>query len=128
MIRELLPFDHKRTEEVFINIASYAYEGRGYCNVDVNYENNVLTLVFTDNGVEFNPLEKEDPNTKQKAEERSIGLLTDAAITEINIIKENARDVPIYKMNRRVFSYPTNSVSERKIKEALGSDSLFEII
>ena len=62
-------------EEVFINIASYAYEGRGYCNVDVDYENDVLTLVFADNGVEFNPLKKEDPNTKQKAEDRQIGGL-----------------------------------------------------
>ena len=62
-------------EEVFINIASYAYEGRGYCNVDVNFENDVLTLVFTDNGVKFDPLAKEDPNTKQKAEDRQIGGL-----------------------------------------------------
>lgn len=62
-------------EEVFINIASYAYEGRGYCNVDVSYENDVLTLVFTDNGVQFDPLAKEDPNTKQKAEDRQIGGL-----------------------------------------------------
>jgi len=63
------------SEEVFINIASYAYENGGYCTVDVNYENDVLTLVFSDNGVEFNPLQKEDPNTKQKAEERQIGGL-----------------------------------------------------
>ena len=62
-------------EEIFINIASYAYESRGYCNVDVNFDNNVLTLVFTDNGVEFNPLEKDDPDTKKKAEERQIGGL-----------------------------------------------------
>lgn len=62
-------------EEIFINIASYAYEGRGFCNVDVSYENDVLTVVFTDNGVEFNPLEKDDPNTKEKAEERQIGGL-----------------------------------------------------
>lgn len=62
-------------EEVFINIASYAYEGRGYCTVDVNYENDVLTLVFSDNGVKFDPLAKEDPNTKQKAEDRQIGGL-----------------------------------------------------
>lgn len=62
-------------EEIFINIASYSYEGIGYCGVDVDYENDVLTLVFTDNGVKFNPLEKEDPNTKQKAEERQIGGL-----------------------------------------------------
>ena len=63
------------SEEVFINIASYAYEGKGYCTVDVNYENDVLTLVFSDNGVKFDPLAKEDPNTKQKAEDRQIGGL-----------------------------------------------------
>lgn len=63
------------SEEVFINIASYAYEGKGYCTVDVNYENEVLTLVFSDNGVKFDPLAKEDPNTKQKAEDRQIGGL-----------------------------------------------------
>lgn len=62
-------------EEVFVNIASYAYKDRGYCTVDVNYENNSLTLVFSDNGVEFNPLAKEDPNTGLKAEDRQIGGL-----------------------------------------------------
>lgn len=63
------------TEEIFVNIASYSYEGKGYAEVDVNFDNNVLTLVFKDNGVPFNPLAKDDPDTKAKADDRQIGGL-----------------------------------------------------
>lgn len=62
-------------EEIFINIASYAFENEGRCSIDVSFENNVLTLVFKDNGVPFDPLAKEDPNVKMKAQEREIGGL-----------------------------------------------------
>lgn len=62
-------------EEIFINIASYSYTGLGFADIEVNLDNNVLTLVFKDNGVEFNPLAKDDPNIKLAASDRQIGGL-----------------------------------------------------
>ncbi|MBQ7264993.1 MAG: ATP-binding protein [Firmicutes bacterium] len=63
-------------EEIFVNIASYAYkdkEGKAIIKVDV--DNNTLTLIFEDSGVPFDPLQKEDPDTSANAEERQIGGL-----------------------------------------------------
>lgn len=62
-------------EEIFINIASYSYEDSGFVEIEVNLENNELTLVFKDNGVKFDPLAKEDPDTKASAEDRGVGGL-----------------------------------------------------
>ena len=65
-------------EEIFVNIASYAYpEGEGTAAVDVsvNEETNEITIVFTDSGIPYNPLAKDDPDTTLSAEERNIGGL-----------------------------------------------------
>ena len=63
-------------EEIFVNIASYAYPD-GCGNVTIGHEsgNGIFTLRFTDTGIPFNPLEREDPDVKSKAEDRSIGGL-----------------------------------------------------
>lgn len=71
-------------EEIFVNIAHYAYKGlpgdRGnfgfaeiFCNFDL--QSSVLTIEFCDWGVPFNPLKKEDPDLSLSAEERKIGGL-----------------------------------------------------
>ena len=65
-------------EEIFVNIASYAYpEGEGTAAVDVsvNEETNEITIVFADSGIPYNPLAKDDPDTTLSAEERNIGGL-----------------------------------------------------
>lgn len=63
-------------EEIFVNVAHYAYpekSGDVSLSIDVTGEN--ATLVITDSGIPFNPLEKADPDITLSAEDRNIGGL-----------------------------------------------------
>ena len=62
-------------EEVFVNVAKYAYEGTGEVEVTLSNDKNKVTFVVRDSGRAFNPLEKEDPNLAVNAEDREIGGL-----------------------------------------------------
>lgn len=65
-------------EEIFVNIASYAYkDGNGKALICVEPDENNLSvaITFIDQGVPYNPLEKEDPDVTLSAEERDIGGL-----------------------------------------------------
>ena len=65
-------------EEVFVNVAHYAYEGGdGDVMLDIRFEKDTRDITFRmiDKGVAFNPLEKPDPNISLSAEEREIGGL-----------------------------------------------------
>ncbi len=65
-------------EEVYINIAHYAYGGRpgeAVVQMELDSNPNKLRLVFRDHGIPYNPLEKEDPDIMLEAEERPIGGL-----------------------------------------------------
>ena len=60
-------------EEIFVNIVNYSKTE--YITVNANYENQILTLEFIDNGIEFNPLIKENPKIPESIEEAEIGGL-----------------------------------------------------
>ena len=63
-------------EEIFVNIAHYAYNPTvGEAWITASFVDNVLTVVFKDNGKEFNPIAKEDPDITLSAEERDVGGL-----------------------------------------------------
>ena len=63
-------------EEIFVNIAHYAYKPDvGEAWISTTFVDNVLTVVFRDKGKEFNPIAKEDPDITLGAEERNIGGL-----------------------------------------------------
>ncbi|WP_407426370.1 SpoIIE family protein phosphatase [Treponema sp.] len=63
-------------EEIFVNIAHYAYNPEvGQAKISASFENNVLTVIFKDNGKEFNPIAKEDPDITLDADSREIGGL-----------------------------------------------------
>ena len=63
-------------EEIFVNIAHYAYNPSvGEAWISASFINNVLTVIFKDNGMPFNPIAKEDPDITLSAEERDIGGL-----------------------------------------------------
>ncbi len=65
-------------EEIFVNIASYAYpEGSGSATIQVNTDpdKKYVTITFIDEGIPYNPLAKEDPDVTLSAEERQIGGL-----------------------------------------------------
>lgn len=60
-------------EEVFVNIVKYSKTD--YIIVNVEYENETLILEFIDNGIEFNPLLKENPEFPNNIDEAKIGGL-----------------------------------------------------
>lgn len=63
-------------EEIFVNIASYAYgDEPGEAWIDEEIEKGRISLCFQDCGKPYNPLEKEDPDITLSAEERQIGGL-----------------------------------------------------
>ena len=65
-------------EEIYVNIASYAYEG-GTGNVTIRFEvvenGTVAQIIFIDSGIPYDPVKKEDPDVTQSADERPIGGL-----------------------------------------------------
>ena len=65
-------------EEIFVNIASYAYQlGTGKADILVETAKNPrsVTITFKDRGVPYDPLAKEDPDISLSAEDRPIGGL-----------------------------------------------------
>lgn len=66
-------------EEIFVNIAKYAYDADGGGKADISFSFNddekTVTIVFEDNGMPYNPLEKPDPDITLSADEREIGGL-----------------------------------------------------
>ena len=66
-------------EELFVNIASYAYQPDvGPATLRVKTDENdpqTVVITFIDQGVPYNPLEKSDPDTTLPAEQRQIGGL-----------------------------------------------------
>lgn len=66
-------------DELFSNVAFYAYddneEGNITVSVDVLDDPKRISMSFSDNGKQYNPLEKEDPDTSLSAEERDVGGL-----------------------------------------------------
>ena len=63
-------------EEIFVNIAHYAYNPTvGEAWISASFVDNTLTIIFKDNGKEFNPIAKADPDITLRAEERDIGGL-----------------------------------------------------
>lgn len=65
-------------EEAVENVVRYAYDGGiGWLEADIHFDQNalLLTIELRDAGMPFNPLEKEDPDINQGAEERQVGGL-----------------------------------------------------
>ena len=61
-----------------MNIALYAYApetGKAAITIDIGKNPKEAVITFRDKGVAFNPLEKEDPDVTQSAEDRQIGGL-----------------------------------------------------
>lgn len=64
-------------EEIFVNIASYAYEKEkgGYAWVTTERTDTNYNIIFSDIGKQYNPLEKEDPNVNASLGDRQEGGL-----------------------------------------------------
>lgn len=65
-------------EEVFVNVAHYAYPGSTgsvTLAMDFDPERRTVTFQVSDRGIPFNPLSKPDPDITLPAEQRQIGGL-----------------------------------------------------
>ena len=86
-------------EEVFVNIANYAYQNDdGTCKVIVNYDGaKQVMITFEDNGIPFNPLEKEDPDITLSADKREVGglgiFITKQIMDQVEYTYENQKNV-----------------------------------
>ena len=62
-------------EEVFVNVAQYAYKGQGVVEVTLSNEQDNIRFVFRDEGKPFNPLDNPDPDINADIDERDMGGL-----------------------------------------------------
>ena len=65
-------------EEVFVNIAHYAYgteRGKAAVRAEISEKPPVVTITFADRGMPYDPLAREDPDVTLPAEQRQIGGL-----------------------------------------------------
>ena len=64
-------------EELVVNIVDYAYPegGDDYLDVEIERDEERITLCFRDGGVPFNPLDQPPPDISQPMEQRPIGGL-----------------------------------------------------
>ena len=77
-------------EEIFVNIASYAYDGgEGDAWIEFSYdeEKEMAELVFSDRGIPFDPTSRPSPDITLKSDDRPIGGLG------IHIIKQRMDEV-----------------------------------
>jgi anti-sigma regulatory factor (Ser/Thr protein kinase) len=64
------------TEEIFVNIANYAYPGKtGDATLRTGRAGKSIVVQFEDGGIPFDPLAWPNPQTKASIEERTIGGL-----------------------------------------------------
>ncbi|MEE1128983.1 MAG: ATP-binding protein [Methanobrevibacter sp.] len=60
-------------EEIFVNIVKYSESD--FLKVNAEYDGSLLTMEFIDNGIEFNPLLKENPNLPSNIDDAKVGGL-----------------------------------------------------
>ena len=86
-------------EEILVNIVSYAYPPTENGTIRIDYEYiedpKMITITIIDEGKEFNPLAKDDPDITLSAEERDIGGLG------LFIVKNTMDEVKYQRVNNR---------------------------
>ena len=91
-------------EEIFANIANYAYNnGDGDVEIEVKNIDNKVVILFEDSGVPFNPLEVPEVDVALPTEEREIGGL---GIYMVRKIMDNVEYM--YKENKNILVIEKN--------------------
>ena len=87
-------------DELFGNIAHYAYHpktGDATVRVEVIQEPLSVVITFIDQGVPFDPLKNEDPDTGLSAEERDIGglgiFMVKKSMDEISYVYRDGKNI-----------------------------------
>jgi len=93
-------------DELFSNIAHYAYSpdvGPATVRFEVLEEPLSVIITFIDNGIPYNPLEKEDPDITLSVEEREIGglgiFMVKKSMDEITYEFKNGQNILKVKKN-----------------------------
>lgn len=91
-------------EEIFVNVAHYAYEDQvGEVEIVLDNDNGNFSIAFIDSGQFFDPLAQDDPDITASAEERRIGGLG------ILMVKKSMDEVNYeYKDNKNIFTMKKN--------------------
>ena len=86
-------------EEIYLNIVYYAYaqkDGDATILTDIDEEDKILTLTFIDEGPEYNPLLREDPDTTMDIMDRPIGglgiLMVKRMMDDVVYCRENGEN------------------------------------
>ena len=86
-------------EEIYLNIVYYAYaqkDGDATILTDIDEEDKILTLTFIDEGPEYNPLLREDPDTTMDIMDRPIGglgiLMVKKMMDDVAYCRENGEN------------------------------------
>ena len=94
-------------EEVVTNVILYAYPDKKDqdIRIDMNYRDELLTIVITDNGTAFNPLEMKEPDISLPPEERPIGglgiYLVKQLMTEVIYTRSSGKNILNYGSLRK---------------------------
>ena len=86
-------------EEIFCNIAAYAYPGtEGDVRVTLELRNDrTAVLTFCDTGTAFDPLLRKEPDVSLSAEERSIGglgiFLVRKTMDKVEYVREDGQNI-----------------------------------
>ena len=87
-------------EEIFVNIASYAYgDGDGNATLSFGFDESerLMTLIIKDNGTPFNPLERDEPDISLSADDREIGglgiFITKKTMDTVDYSYENGQNI-----------------------------------
>lgn len=87
-------------EEVFVNVAHYAYEGgegEVDLSVDLDEATRAVTFRMVDSGVPFDPLKRPDPDITLSVEEREIGglgiFITKKTMDTVTYSYENGKNI-----------------------------------
>ena len=87
-------------EEVFVNVARYAYkdgDGEVVLGIGINNETQEIKFVMRDKGVPFDPLKKPDPDITLSADQREIGglgiFITKKTMDTVTYAYENGENI-----------------------------------
>lgn len=93
-------------EEIFVNIAHYAYpsgEGEAVIGIETDNEAKCFKITFEDSGIPYDPLKKKDPDITLSADDRPIGGLG------IFMVKKSMDDMSYeYKDNKNRLTITKN--------------------
>ena len=95
-------------EEIYVNIAHYAYNseiGDAVVRCEIEGEPPQITIQFLDEGVPFDPLEKEDADITLSTEKREIGglgiLMVKKSMDEVEYFYKDKKNILTIKKNLR---------------------------